>query len=650
MPDFPYYPPHDPSYHLSVDQAPNPVPLEKPIIPIYELGETVPESDPQGRNLLQTTQAAIRGGAGTLQIVMTTSHESAIGGRFKAMGTEVREALREIALANKVMIRGVELPTSLKNLSGFDFQQSVFSEDARRRGFEEVKDAIKFTADVSGGGGVDIVSWEFPRNVNDANWQEKGPDGQPLFVRDSEIERLAWLVDDRTGRTTRLPKDEKIRIAWNKDGFTPIAPEDTTTPVEKRDFEWSDFERWAKENRERLKKLSEEERAKLEQEDPVNAKTTPEEIFVATQLQGQVNQLRGQISRYKSLADQDLAQVKAFEEREKEERQAGNEEEAKKFAERKQKALELYKDYMASVRGSEQSIHEIQQRIAHFKPINEYGLKRSAETYAEAGILAMQQTKEGQAKGTVKTPIHVGPEIGWPDYYGSHPKEFVELIDQSRKKMVELLTKREIEDARTGQKQANPYFNPNVSESEAKKLAADHVKGLFDTSHMGMWLAHFRPIVDKKTGTIESEEARIKRFNEWFNKQVDTLAEETKKRGIIGGIQLVDSASAAHGHLPPGQGIFPVIEAAKKFKAAGYSGFLVSEGHEEEKFGQGRIRTKLWQNAGAPIGNSYYNSAPPLQWRQVQHNYFGKTYNPLFMFGSYSPSNDFKLWSEVPLE
>jgi len=91
------------------------------------------------------------------------------------------------------------------------------------------------------------------------------------------------------------------------------------------------------------------------------------------------------------------------------------------------------------------------------------------------------------------------------------------------------------------------------------------------------------------------------------------------------------------------------METAKIFKEKGFSGFVVSEGHEEEKFGEGRIRMKTWQHAGAAVGSGYF-SGPPLRWGQVQQNYFGKTYSPMFMFGGYAPSNEFKLWSEVPLE
>ncbi len=635
-----YYRPMDKSYHVPITEKPLIKGLDEPILPINQLGETVPENDPQGRNIIQTTQAAIRGGAGTLQIVMTTSHQAAIGGRFKAMGSEVRQALKEIALANKVQMGGVELPTSLKNLSGYDQQQNTFSEEARRDGLEEVKDAIKFTADTMGGGGVDIVSWEFPRTVNDAKWNEKDKNGNRLFDRVSTDEKLASLVDKRNGRIQRVQKNETIYIPYDKEKFTEIEVKhgDPITFEQLKPFEWTDFERWAKTNEEKNKK------------EGTNLPTSPELIFARVQLEQQKKQTAGAAAREKEFAE---AQAERIKEIDNELKNSDLSDERRKTLtdERKDRDAK-YEQFRQSYYANMQGVKDTEQRIANFQTIHEYGLTKSTQTYAEAGITAMQQTANPEK------PIYVGPEIGWPDTYGSHPKEFVELIEKSRKKMVELLTTKEQIDPETnkpkidrdGKPVLNPYYDERLDPKTAEQKAAAHIKGLFDTSHMGMWLAHFKPIIDKKTGTQETEEARLERFNGWYVDQVKELAELSKKKGLVGGIQLVDSMSAAHGHLPPGQGIFPVIETAKIFKDAKYKGFMVSEGHEEEKFGAGRIRTKTWQKAGANIGNGYYSTGSSLQWGQVQNAYLGKAYSPLFMFGSYAPSNDFKLWSEVPFE
>jgi hypothetical protein len=192
----------------------------------------------------------------------------------------------------------------------------------------------------------------------------------------------------------------------------------------------------------------------------------------------------------------------------------------------------------------------------------------------------------------------------------------------------------------------NQYYR-GWSEKQAKEAAKKHIKGMFDTSHMGMWLAHFEPIKVKTAEgeRWETEDERLKRFNKWYIENVKKLADS----GVVGGIQLVDSASAAHGHLPAGQGIFPVKEAARIFKDKNFTGYLVSEGHEEEGFGEGRIMTKTWEALGATAGPKYF-AGGPSDWRNIEHSYFGKTYSPNFIIGAYAPSNEFKLWSEVPFE
>lgn len=631
-----YYNPMDREYHQAASETPEAAKLEDPIFPIYQLGETVPEHDPTGRfkNVIQTTQAAIRGGAGTIQLVMQTPPESAIGGRPKAYGKEVREALREVALANKVNIGGVEMPTSMNNMAGFDYQHMVFSDEKRETNLREVKDAIHFVADVAGGGGIDIVSWEFPRGVNEAGWNT----GE--FKQEGE-QRIGYLVDERTGRTIQFRKDEILHIPFDKQRFEFIPETPGITPEEVRlqAFTWDDFKRWAEHNKQHNPNLPPEQRQP----------ETPEELYVESQLRGQIFTSKGWYTTYMDRAEEIKRRVGQL----KDAMEKAPEQQKQEIQHDINRYEEQYKDFLNSAYGNLQQSQELEERRKHLKPMHDYALNRSAMGYAEAGISAMNATQQGMAKGTVKKDVYVGPEIGWPTYYGSHPQEFVNVIKQSREKMVDMLTKPTIKKWDPTQnreiEQKNPYWDPSIDKNRAKELAKKHVKGLFDTSHMGMWLAHFEPKKDEKTGRImETEEQRIKRFNKWYTDWVKKIANDPDN--LIGGIQLVDSMSSAHGHLPPGQGIFPVKDTAKIFKDAGFTGFLVSEGHEEEKFGEGRIRTKLWQEAGGTLGPSGYFHGPPLQWRHVQHGYFGKTYSPNFIFGGYSPSNEFRLWSEVPFE
>lgn len=632
-----YYTPMDREYHQAFNEQVEQIELTEPIFPVNRLGETVVESDPQGRNIIQTTQAAIRGGAGTIQLVLTTSHHQAIGGRPKAYGTEVREALRETAKAAGLNIAGVEMPTSsLTNLSGFDAQQGIFSDERRKENLDEVKDAIRFIADVGRGGGVDLVAFEFPREINEQPWN-KGE-----FVQPTES-AIGLIVDKRTGRTSQFRKNETQWLPIDPEkGFKetiPAAEEFKQKEPDLKPFTWDTFKQWA------------EEKSKKEGK-PVSA----EQLYVENQIDSQIRSLEGQRAQYMNWANGAKQQVAAL----KRELDAA----PPRFKEDKQQEYELakqqYASYVTSLAGVKSQIKDLEARKDNYVTVNEYGGQKSALTYAEAGMAAMMETRDGVAKGRVDPdkPIHVGPELGWPGYYGGHPDEFIGMIKQAREKMQGLLTHKFLDaqgnptnkeyieqDGQRIPNKQNLYFDPSVSNDQAKKLAETHLQGTFDTSHLGMWLTHFKPQIDPKTGTLETEDRRIERFNkEFFIPYVEKIA----KANVVGGIQVVDSKSGAHGHVPPGQGIFPLRKTLEIFKDSGYEGFIASEGHEEEKFGQGRIRTKLWEMAGADFG-TYFSR--PLQWNPtVQNAYFGRTYSPQFIFGGYSPSNEFKLWSDVPLE
>lgn len=624
----PYYYPMDREYHVG-DAGDGPK-LEEPIFPISQVGTTVPERDPAGRfrNMVQGIQANIRKGAGTMQLIWMTGPESALGGRPKAYGKEVREAIKEIALANEVKVKGFEMPTSMNNLSGFDHQRGQFSDEHRQLYLNEVKDAIKFAAEATQGGGIDMVSWEYPREINDAQWN-KGE-----FYKPGE-HKIGMVVDDRTGQIQRFRKQETLEL--------PKEDEEGNLIIKDGEYE---METWTWD---RFKGEAQKQGV------------TAEELFVKKRLNAQYQSMLGQKSFYlqqasdhqermqeaqkvlgeisKKIADPSIAS----EERSK------LEQDKQRIEERRRLHEQRYKDNMRSAAGQETQAADIKDMITHLKPVSEFAFNRSKDAYAQAGLYAMEETHN---HALAKNPVYVGPEIGWPDYYGSHPEEFKKLITESRDRMVELLTtpKRKNEHGQWIDKDGNPvedlkqaadnpYYRPDYNKKKAQEEAAQHIKGMFDTSHMGMWLANFKPLPG------ETEDARLKRFNKWYLEKVQDLA----KSGLIGGIQLVDSASAAHGHLPPGQGIFPIKEAAKIFKDNNFTGYLVSEGHEEEAFGEGRILTKTWEALGSPIGQRYF-SHPAQQWGPVQHSYFGRTYSPNFILGAYSPSNEFKLWSEVPLE
>jgi len=79
---------------------------------------------------------------------------------------------------------------------------------------------------------------------------------------------------------------------------------------------------------------------------------------------------------------------------------------------------------------------------------------------------------------------------------------------------------------------------------------------------------------------------------------------------------------------------------------------MISEGYGEDSlFGAGRQMTETWRAFGSPIfRGDWGGGGAPQRWTDVQHGYFRQMQSPYFIFGAYSPSNDWQLWSQVPLE
>lgn len=565
--------------------------LEEPILSIKELGVTVPENDPSGRfkNVVQGVQAAFRQGVGKIQLVFNMSHQSAIGGRPKSLGPDVREKLREVALANDAMIVGVELPTSLSNLTGFDMQRGELSEETRQEHLNEVRDAIKFTADVAQGGSVDILSWEFPRTIIESSWNDPGKDskwGGKFRVADEEKKGEIRLVDVRTGATASVGRkgipppvvDEKQLVAFLKKTNPEMKEQDIKELAESKKSKTWDWQSY-------------KDLAKQTGEDPIEM--LKKAIF----------------ERQTRIAEREIAVRKEEVEEYKERLEKGEIPENKKAF-----IKEVIQKDEAYIEEQKRQIAENTARSESLQPLDKIAKAKAIESYAEAGMMAMQETHNNP---NIKRPVHVGPELGWPQFWGSHPQEFKELILESRKKMADVLK--------------DKY---GYTPEQAREQAKVHIKGTLDTSHLGMWLDKFMPEEKNWNNKLE-------KFKDWFKEQVKDLA----KADVIGTVQLVDSMSGAHEHLPAGQGILPIVEAAKILKDNGFSGYFISEGHGEEKFGEGRIFTETWKAFNAPIESKYGNYAP-RRWNEVDHSYAGRVQAPVQMFGSYTPPRaEYRPWA-----
>lgn len=276
------------------------------------------------------------------------------------------------------------------------------------------------------------------------------------------------------------------------------------------------------------------------------------------------------------------------------------------------------------VTGQLQSAEEQKILRAHAESIGKYALRQSMKSFVEAGIYAMDISKEKQCD----RPIFVAPENIFPEMgYGSHPEELIEMVQQARSHMADELVKMR-----------------GMNEEAAKKAAADHIKATFDTQHLGMWKKN---MVQKPDETPEQFD---KRFKGWYMDQVAKLQES----GVLGHIHLVDAMGSGHHHLPAGQGNLPVVETLKYLKEKGYKGAITSEAHEESP--ADRQLTKTWEALGSPIFSgprmtpSSMIGPGPTGWSDVYQSYFGRTQSPYFTFGGYSPSEDWTLWSGVRME
>ncbi len=303
--------------------------------------------------------------------------------------------------------------------------------------------------------------------------------------------------------------------------------------------------------------------------------------------------------------------------------------------------------------GGENSANDLAEAkrhlIAPIKRLERTGVR----LYAEAGVHALRRTEDPNA------PVVVAIEHIFPEQFGGHPEELKWIIKKSRDRMVDLLTKPYVEYGESGEPiywdknrytgdqgemkenlQQNPYYT-GVNEDEAKQLAAKHLKATIDTGHINMWRKYWQP--DPK----KTPEDNDKLFKEWVVKSIETLA----KDGMIGNVHLADNYGYHDDHLAPGQGNSPVREIMNVIRKHGYDKAITVEPGADAATDQSDFHglMKTWRFFGSPV-YGMGGSRSSQQWADIQGAYFGQGRPPTYIFGSYAPSNDWSLWSQVPFE
>lgn len=308
----------------------------------------------------------------------------------------------------------------------------------------------------------------------------------------------------------------------------------------------------------------------------------------------------------------------------------------------------------------EKQARDSRETWANVVSAHKYALEQGRKGYAEAGIHAMDSTQ----KNNLDKPIYITMENIFPERYGAHPQELKKLVLDARKEMVKKLSADKIEDPsgsvysrEESVKLGNPFLEGTVrivdnvhkrmSEEQARKMAETHIKATIDTGHFNMWRKYFQ---GKEGENIEQTDNR---FKSWLVNQTEDLS----KSGIIGNVHATDNFGYQDDHLAPGQGTTPVKDMIKVMRKHGYRGPLTVEPGADATTDLSDFHglMKTWREFGSGIYGSGHGGGGaathgPSKWGDVQYSYFGRNQPPYFVFGNYSPSNDWSLWTQVPME
>ncbi len=627
----------------------------------------------------QDVAAHMRMGAGAIEL----QFPGAGGGGRQALtpgqyGFDQRQALRELAKANEVKLT-THATWAMGGLSGRD-QHGNFSEEQRKMGVDEVKRAIEFAADTAGSGSVVVHTDEFERPISEEEWARRREDYIFKRYKEEPERALVYVLDDRTGQVLRtVRKNVNVpRPVWNRatEDYDSVDEYGSPVHISKGDYidyegrkitdlakrvpefdaktgefrvelkDWKYFEDEAEErNREEARRLGINTEELKTYRDPKTGKmvwVTPEEAFIRGSLETQAEISRGWAGIYSRGIDDQMELLKKLKEKEKDwaEIEARTPEDKKwKLKEDvtrdgilrklgvtvpegklpteiiKEQIEALRKDiysHQRMVTGQLEAAKEQEEMADHITSAKKYAVERATDSYAETGLYAMQQS------GDKEKPLFVTLENVSPEQYGGHPSELKEIVLKSREKMADRL------------------HGMGYSESEAKKLAEKHIKATLDTGHLNTWRKYYQ--------------GSDKEFRNWLLQQVEDLG----KSGIIGNIHLSDNFGYHDSHLAPGQGITPVKEIVKILKKHGYKEALTVEPGADATTDLSAFHglMKTWRYFGSPIYGAF-EPAPPAQgrsWSDIQYSYFGRTYPPYFIFGAYAPSNEWTLWSGVPME
>ncbi|NQU98855.1 hypothetical protein HQ533_05280 [Candidatus Woesearchaeota archaeon] len=592
---------------------------------------------------------------------------------------EEREEMRNLAEINKVK-SSTHATVGVTGLAGFNPQRG-FEEENREQTLREVRKAIDFAADATTGGAIVVHTGEWNRPIFDHHGKEIIGDEKYEFIGFPNEDKKApiMVIDQRTGDMRAMRKDTpiyepvfrtvedyeqekdiKLVGTTDKNGNTYEAEDwiGLTGETIKKDWEYMPdkaemmFRRvpeWVSEKMS-FATVRRDWRYFQDKADRWNNKhsespLTPEEMFSKMQYINQVLQHKGhslfyaqRYEREKEILEEHRKALTFYEKLDK----SLPEEERWRLTTKKHfsnsevvppKDMQIVEWLREQVRGGEASLRhtheasaaadvhatEAQEAMDNVVTMHKYGLEKSSESLADLGIMTWQKYEKNKDK--LQDALYVAPENWHPNQFGSHPDELLELVQVSRRKMAEKLA-------------------TSLGEEKAKKLAETHIKTTLDTGHLNMWKSHLKRKTDANGVPTESDEDFNKRFAKWALDKVKKLHEAK----ALEHIHLTDNFGYDDEHLIVGKGNAPIKELVGFMREKGYKDFIAEPG----SFNAQTILPETWSRFGSPVYG--LTTGHPQRFSEVHKQHFGYDAPPLYIVGAYSPSNEWKLWSEVPLE
>ncbi len=664
---------------------------------IKDIGFSVPLG--LAANNVSGIAAKIKTGTKTMELQFFGAGRSQRGAQTPELyGKPQRQALAELAKATEVEFT-THASGGVMGMAGMG--ERGFSKEAQRMAVDEVNRAVDFAADVAKGGTVVVHVGEFNRPFSEAEWNKKGPwAGKFRKYEDEEKEAQFLLVDNRDGhaignasklKKTPLPvwktvspgeeylEEGKKKIA--KEGEliyvdywkNKVKSEERVPVFEKGEFKvnlvsWDYIEKEAQEMTKRARRFWKDKQVGKEKtsweesiwlrfkdvrsEEEIQVRPEEAALVLNTEMKEASN--RGYALYHQGEFEDNLKKMEKLqkakefykkleaatdpEERWKLQREMPPEAmglippETKFPGEILEKEISRLKVNIDQARGIvTQYMSQAQaeaEEIRHIQNAEDYALKQSFKGYAELGLKAYEQSQKLKKMGEKGAKdLFIGMEHIFPEQYGGHPDELIALVENSRKRMAQELVDRK-----------------GIDSFQAKELAEKHIKAHLDTGHINIWRKYWIADPDK------SPEKNDEEFNQWLLEKVESMA----KKKMIGSVHLSDNFGYQDEHLTPGEGNAPVRKIAEILKKHGYDRPLIVEPGAAATTDLSDFHglMKTWKLFGSPI----HGAAPTgrrvqkKQWGEVQYGYFGQAESPYFVFGGYSPSEDFTLWSGVVME